>query len=147
MLTLEKIPGKGRGIISTEMIPQKTVIEKAPAVAFPSEQLEGLRKTEIWQYCFVRPTEYNTQKNCARGYLIFGLSSLANHSEHPNTKIEWHEDDSGFRAELVAIQDIQPGEEVTMYYTNINDYSEDALPLTRKEKASQYQTYTFDLEI
>lgn len=136
MLTIKQIPGKGRGLITTKIIPEKTIIENAPAIAFPHENLEMVRETAIWQYCFVQPTEYNTKKNCARGYLVFGLSSLTNHSEHPNTKIEWYEDDSGFWAELVALRDIQPGEEVTMYYTNINDYSDDALLLIRKEKLS-----------
>ncbi|MCI5117859.1 MAG: SET domain-containing protein-lysine N-methyltransferase [Candidatus Electrothrix sp. AW2] len=125
MVKVEQIPGKGRGIIAARVIPQNTVIENAPAVALPSEQLEGIRETAIWQYCFVRPTEYNTRKNCARGYLVFGLSSLTNHSDHPNAKVEWYEDSAGFRAELIALRDIQPGEEVTMYYTNINDYPED----------------------
>lgn len=121
MMEVQMIPGKGRGTIATEAIAQGTVIEIAAVGAFPAEQRETIDQTAIFEYYFVRPPEYG-QGKYVPGYVVFGMSSLSNHTEHPNARVEWVEDEVGLWAHLVAIKDIARGEEVTVFYTNIDEY-------------------------
>ena len=121
MLELKLMPGKGRGTVATQPIPQGTVMEIAPVGAFPAEQRATVDQTDIFEYYFVRPPEYNQGKHVS-GYIVFGLSSLSNHAEQPNARLEWVEDEVGLWAHFVALEDIAHGEEVTVFYTNIDEY-------------------------
>jgi len=124
MLKVKKFKGKGRGIVAIKSISKGTLIESAPASAFPAEERKVIDKTEIFKYYFVNPTEYKSMNNKEiKGYVVFGLSSLCNHAEHPNAKIEWRKDEVGLWADLIALQDILADEEVTVFYTNIDEYS------------------------
>lgn len=122
MIEVKLIPPKGRGVVATTLIKQGTLIEAAPVAAFPKEQWEAIRPTKIFKYCFVRPSEYKTEDN-VDGYLVFGTSTLCNHADAPNAYIEWVENDCGLWAHLIANVDIQPDEEICIFYTNINEYS------------------------
>lgn len=57
------------------------------------------------------------------GHIVFGFSSLCNHSENPNACIKWTKDEIGLWAHLIALKDIQPEEEILVFYTNIDEYS------------------------
>ena len=122
MLEIKLIPDKGRGAVATEFIQEGTLIEKAPVASFPPDQRKLIDETEIGPYYFVRPTEYDSQDSRVKGYIVFGLSSFCNHSEQPNANIEWSKDRVGLWAKLTALHDIQAGEEVTIFYTNIDEY-------------------------
>lgn len=124
MIEVKCFPNKGRGIIAKKLIQKGTLIEKAPVVSFPPEQREILNTTELFKYYFVIPSEYERSKNSKNvgGYIVFGLLSLCNHSESPNTYINWAEDEIGLWAHLIASKDIQPGEECLLFYTNIDEY-------------------------
>lgn len=121
MITVKLFTKKGRGIVATELIPKETLIEAAPVAPFPAEQIPLISKTEILKYYFVIPSEYEKREN-VRGYIVFGLSSLCNHSETPNAYIDWNKDDIGLWANLIALKDIQPEEEVFLFYTNVDQY-------------------------
>ncbi len=125
MLEIKMIADKGRGAVAKQFIQEGTLMEKAPVASFPPDQRELIHETEIGPYYFVRPTEYDSQDVHAKGYIVFGLSSFCNHSEEPNAKIEWCKDRVGLLARLTALQDIQVGEEVTIFYTNIDEYPVD----------------------
>ena len=61
------------------------------------------------------------------GYLVFGLASLCNHQEKPNAKVNWIENTIGLWSHLIennTLKDINKGEEVTLFYTNIDEYAE-----------------------
>ena len=122
MIDIKIFPKKGRGVVATEFIAKGTLIEKVPVVSFPAEQRLILDKTEVFKYYFVIPSEYDKTKEVG-GYLVFGLASFCNHSETPNTHINWVEDERGLWAELIASQDIEAGKECLLFYTNINEYS------------------------
>jgi hypothetical protein len=122
MLEIKLIAEKGRGAVATQSIQKGILIEKAPVASFPPDQREVIQDTEIGPYYFVRPTEYDSEDSKVKGYIVFGLSSFCNHSEQPNAKIEWCKDRIGLWAKLTALQDIQAGEEVTIFYTNIDEY-------------------------
>ncbi len=122
MIKVIKIPHKGRGIIATQDVHQGTQLEVAPVSILPKEQVPSINKTEIFKYYFVQPLEYE-KSNHTKAYLVFGLASLCNHADNPNAHIEWTEDDIGLWSHLLAKRDIEKGEEVTLFYTNIDEYA------------------------
>ncbi|MBZ8181479.1 SET domain-containing protein-lysine N-methyltransferase [Oscillatoria salina] len=121
MIIVKKVQGKGRGIFTTQFIPPGTLLEVAPVSIIPAEQQAALRGTELFKYSFVQPVEYSQSKQ-VKGYLVFGLASLCNHEENPNSRVNWIEDEVGMWSYLIAQREIQPGEEVTLFYTNIDEY-------------------------
>ena len=123
MIEVKKITGKGRGIIATESIAQGSLLEVAPVIPFPAEQRAIVDKTELFKYYFVQPMEY-VENEKAKGYIILGLASLCNHTEEPNSYVDWVEDKVGIWSHLIAKKDIKVGEEITMFYTNIDEYYE-----------------------
>ena len=123
MIEVKKMPNKGRGIIATQDIPKRTLIEVAPVGTFPLEAGANMKATEFFKYYFVRPSEYGKSKTL-KGYLVFGLASLCNHEENPNARVEWLEDEIGLWSHLIAQKDINKGEEVTLFYTNIDEYAD-----------------------
>ncbi|NEN90496.1 MAG: SET domain-containing protein [Okeania sp. SIO3H1] len=123
MIEVKKIQNKGRGIMATQDIPQGTLMEVAPVEIFPFEPEQTIDETGIFKYYFVSPLEYDKSKNVNR-YLVFGLASFCNHAEKPNSHVEWVENAVGLWAHLIAQKDIKEGEEVTLFYTNIDEYAD-----------------------
>lgn len=121
MIEVQKIPEKQRGIVATQPILPETLLEVAPATAIPSEHLSAIDDTEVFKYYFVRPTEY-AEEGTFGGYLVFGLASLCNHSDRPNARVRWSENEVGLWCHLIATSAIEPGEEVTLSYANIDRY-------------------------
>lgn len=77
MIEVKKIPNKGRGIVATQDIAEGTVIEIAPVVTFPLQQIKplpNLHETEIFKYYFVQPSEDDKSEN-QNGYLAFRRQS------------------------------------------------------------------------
>ncbi|MDY6784392.1 MAG: SET domain-containing protein-lysine N-methyltransferase [Cyanobacteriota bacterium] len=122
MIEVKLFPKKGRGTVATQPISKETLIEVAPVGSFPANQRPTLNETEVFEYYFVIPSEYENSKKVG-GHIVFGLSSLCNHSENPNAYINWVKDEIGLWAHLIALKDIQLGEEVFVFYTNIDEYS------------------------
>ena len=51
------------------------------------------------------------------GLIVLGLPSLCNYAEQANAHVEWRQDeDLGWVAELVALADIAPDDEITYRY-------------------------------
>lgn len=121
MIEVQLLPKKGRGVVATKLIPKGALIEKAPVASIPAEQQVSLEATEVFQYYFVRLSEYEKNKEVGC-HIVFGLSSLCNHSETPNTYVNWVEDEIGLWAYLIALEDIQLGEECLLFYTNVDQY-------------------------
>ena len=126
-LRVDWIQGKGRGVIAGRFFAAGMVIEKAPAVEFPAEERNIVDRTALFSHYFVDPGQYDVISHCdsraaVRGYIAFGLSSLCNHAERPGARVRWRRDRLGLWADLIALRDLQPGEEITVYYTNIDEY-------------------------
>ena len=122
MIKVENILNKGRGIIATAAISKGTLIECVPVASFQAKQWEYLNKTDLFKYCFADPECYSAEGD-TDGYIVFGLSSLCNHSPRPNARIHWIQRETGLWADLVALSNIQPGEEISIFYTNIDRYA------------------------
>lgn len=123
MIKVNKIPNKGRGVIATQDIAKGTLLEVAPVAVIPFEEEHNKNKMNIFKYYFVNPLEYR-QGKVDKLYLVFGLASLCNHSENPNARVDWSEDEIGSWSHLIAQKDIKESEEITLFYTNIEEYAD-----------------------
>lgn len=112
-----------RGMVATTMIAKGTVIEIAPVASFPPQQRNIIDQTKLDVYSFVIGSEYEHSKN-VHGHIVFGGSSLCSHSEMPNAYIKRVENEIGLWMHLIALKDIQQGDEATLFYSNIDEYSE-----------------------
>ncbi|WP_353932229.1 SET domain-containing protein-lysine N-methyltransferase [Okeanomitos corallinicola TIOX110] len=122
MIQVNIIPNKGRGIIATQDISKGTLLEIAAVSIIPSEIRKSVQpKIEVFKYLFVQPSEYKGSKE-SNAYLVFGLASLCNHNREPNSFIDWVENEIGIWSHLIAQKDIRKGEEITLFYTNIDEY-------------------------
>ncbi|WP_353571059.1 SET domain-containing protein-lysine N-methyltransferase [Candidatus Albibeggiatoa sp. nov. BB20] len=121
MIAVQLFPNKGRGVVATTTIPKDTVIERVPSASFPAEQRAMIDSTSVAKYYFVLPSEYEQHDNID-GYFVFGLSSLCNHKETPNAYIKWIKTETGLWAHLIALQDIKMDQEVSLFYTNVDEY-------------------------
>ncbi len=122
MLRIDDVQGKGRGAIATQSVKRGDLIEAAPVCTLPPEQRKVIAETALSEYYFVMPTEYHSSKDQASGHIVFGLSSFCNHSGKPNARVDWISGEHGLWAHLTALEDIQVGEEVTICYTNLDEY-------------------------
>lgn len=120
-IEIRKIRVKGRGVFANRPFKQGDVIESAPAASFEAKEREIADQTGIFEYYFVKAREYAESHNVA-WHIVFGLSSICNHSVNPNAYVEWEENDLGTWAHLIATKDIHIDEEITLYYTNIEEY-------------------------
>jgi hypothetical protein len=105
-------PGRGRGLFATAPIAPGEAVDRCCTIPLTSEQcdrLEGI--LPLGDYYFRHP------ENPDEGLLLLGLISLANHADQPNTRIAFTRDAAiGWIAELIALQPIDPGEEITHRY-------------------------------
>ena len=121
LLAIESIASKGRGVVTTKAIAANTVLEIAPVASFPSIERKLIDTTQIAKYYFVQPEAYQGNHE-VDGHFVFGFASLCNHDSTPNSKVEWVTNEIGLWSYLTSIKDIASGEEVTLYYTNIDEY-------------------------
>ncbi|MGX9120910.1 SET domain-containing protein-lysine N-methyltransferase [Mesorhizobium sp. BHbsci] len=118
---VRNVPQKGRGVFANIPFKIGDLIERAPTWRFNSSDEKLLERTGLFEYYFVRPIT-KPIRNQRSGYVVFGLVSIVNHSSNPNSQIVWIDEDTGAWASIVALKDIQVGEEITHRYANINYY-------------------------
>lgn len=122
MFKLERVTGKGRGLLASRAIPAGTQIERAPAVRLPAGDRQLIEQSALFPHTFADPAAYATQADYGL-LVVFGQLTFCNHAEEPNAAIRWEEDEIAIWANLEATRDINPGDEITLYYTNITEYS------------------------
>jgi hypothetical protein len=125
-LRVAKVSAKGRGVFAKTTIHAGQVIEEAPSWGFSATDEILINQTGAFEYYFVR-NDRDISNEELKGYLVFGLISIVNHSATPNARIRWTDRDSGAWASIIAIRDIAVGEEITHKYTNIDAYRESGL--------------------
>ena len=89
----------GRGVFTTAIIPDGSIIEICPVIIIPAHEVD---------YYFIWG-EDDDQAAIALGY-----GSLYNHSYKPNANFSLNLDDRTI--EIIAIKDIEAGEEITFNY-------------------------------
>jgi uncharacterized protein len=122
MFRLEKVAGKGRGLVASRTIPAGTLVERAPAVRLPAGDRALIEQSALFPHTFADPASYATQEDYGL-LVVFGQLTFCNHSESPNAAVRWEDDEIATWAMLEATRDIASGSEITLYYTNIDQYS------------------------
>ena len=103
---IKESPGKGLGVFCKEKILKDEVIETCPVYAM--DRRDDYLKDYRFLYPRIRGRVYG---------IAWGYGSLYNHSN--NFNCDWRDCEGGF--EFFAKRDIEPGEEVCIYYGG-NEY-------------------------
>lgn len=99
---------KGRGVYTALPIKSGEIIESAPILLIPAQQVPIIQKTVIYDYYFVWGPENK------EAVLALGFGSIYNHASDPNATFirDYGSDSIVFQ----AIKDIEPGTEITINY-------------------------------
>lgn len=110
MFRVDYTKSKGRGVFAARRFVKGELIERAPVVVVPTWQWYYLEKTFLLDYSFLWGDELA---------VAFGHFSLCNHSYSPNSVCVRRLDDR--IVELVALRDIEIGEEIVWNYNGDPD--------------------------
>jgi SET domain-containing protein len=116
-LRIGHAPPRGRGVFADERIAAGTLVERSPVLVIPPEHRIATDATVVFTYVFMweRGTvEEDLYKHEGRAAIALGYTSLLNHSYQPNCEFIRHID--ALMIDLVALRDIEPGEELTIDY-------------------------------
>lgn len=103
----------GRGVFTSEDIPQGSVVEICPVIVLPEKDRTLLDQTKLHDYYFI----WGEQENqCA---IILGFGSIYNHSFSPNA--EYSPDYPGESLSFYALKAIEAGSEITVNYNGTPD--------------------------
>jgi hypothetical protein len=119
------VENHGRGVFATRGISKGELIERAPVIVLTEKQWPTAAKTILSDYGF----DWGEQDEHAS--IALGYVSIYNHSYGPNAQLEQMLDE--LMMEVVAIEDIKAGEEITINY-NGEPTSQDALWFTERAK-------------
>jgi len=108
---------KGRGAFANKDIVKGTIIDIAPVVLIPNRDYKKIRKTVLYNYCYIweDPDHEPEFKNA----ITLSVSQFINHSYDPNVKYLY--DYRSKAIEFEAIHDISKGEEITVNYNGLVD--------------------------
>ncbi len=104
-LCVRYVQTKGRGVFAEKAFAQGDIVESAPVLALPEDPWQVLNKTSLRDHYLAWGAA------CA---IALGYGSLYNHSENPNARMIRHLQAADFT--VVALRDIEPGEEITITY-------------------------------
>ena len=110
-LELRPVGRKGRGVFAAAPIAAGELLESAPTAELDRRDTDTIVGTTFDNYYFAHPADPEG------GLLAFGLCSLINHADRPNTEpVGRHEEGLGWFLDLRALRDMAPGEELTRRY-------------------------------
>jgi SET domain-containing protein len=104
---------EGLGVFARHEIKKDEVIEEAPLILIPEDQLSDLTKTRLLEYYFAWGHKFS------EAAIGLGFASLYNHSFEPNAKYVKDVEKSVLR--FVAIKDISQDEEIVVNYNGHPD--------------------------
>ena len=105
LLSIAPIKGKGRCLFTRESITKGESIDTNPVILFPHWQTLGL-KEPLQSYPFAWDKDFDC--------IPLGSVTIANHSADPNAFTQ--RDYGNLLLRLVALRDIEAGEEITYDY-------------------------------
>ena len=107
-LFIDKTPGMGLGVFTSEDIDEGVIVEFSPVIVFTKEERSLLDKTLLHDYIF----EWGAKKDqCCIG---LGYISIYNHSYQSNC--EYKMDYEKNTISIVAVRKIKKGEELFINY-------------------------------
>ena len=104
-IAFAQTPDKGLGVYAKESIRDGEAIEIAPLIVVDSDVMSV---DNLNDYVFT----LNKEKD--QYAIALGYGSIYNHSDDPNA--DWHLDPEKEQLRIVAIKDIQEGQEITVSY-------------------------------
>jgi SET domain-containing protein len=113
----------GRGMFAGRNFLKGELIERAPVVVINQKQWPAAEKTILSDYAF----DWGEKDEHAA--IAFGYISIYNHSYSPNAQLEQMLDE--LMMEIIAIKDIQEGEQITINY-NGDPANQDPLWFTQR---------------
>lgn len=120
-LSLEKHPDKGTCVVARQDIPHSTLL--ASILAYPiTDDLIVMQGLDAHRFVFFQTSLDGKLKNKRIGYLLFDFISWCSHSNHPNIRLEWEQFGEDTIVNVVTDRVIFAGEEITMKYSNLEDY-------------------------
>ena len=119
------VEGRGRGMFASRKLLKGELIERAPIVAIDEKKWPNAAKTILSDYAF------DWGENDEHAAIALGYVSIYNHSYSPNAQLEQMLDE--WMMEVIAIKEIEPGEEITINY-NGDPENQDELWFTQRAK-------------
>ncbi len=102
-------PLGGRGVFTSEDIPEGSLIEISPVIVLPARDIPHIHATKLHDYYFIWGKK---DRKCA---IVLGYGSIYNHSYEPNA--EYVPDYENKTLDFFALRDIKAGEEITVNYS------------------------------
>src|SRR4051812_36887154 len=100
--------GRGRGVFARRRFAAGELIERAPVIVIPAQQIEFLDQTALYDYYFAwDPTPDDVA-------IALGYGSLYNHSYEPNAVTR--KDFAERHIDFLACRPIEAEEEITINY-------------------------------
>jgi uncharacterized protein len=107
-ISVQYSPIEGRGLFATRNLRRGTVVEVAPVLIVPSEQVDTVDETVLRWYVFDWDGEAHA--------VVLGKASMCNHSDEPNAELFLDDAEQGPVAELTVIRPVRAGEELLLDY-------------------------------
>ena len=105
---VEYSPIEGRGLFATKHLRTGAVVEVAPVLLIPPEQVDLVDETVLRWYVFDWDGESHG--------VVLGKASMCNHDAEPNVELVLDDGDQGPVAELTVIRPVRRGEELLLDY-------------------------------
>lgn len=108
---------KGRGVFAKKDINKGTVIDIAYVVPIPNKDYKKIRKTILYNYCYIWEDPKHTPE--FTNAITLSISQFINHSYDPN--VIYLYDYKNQAIEFSALKDIAKGEELLVNYNGLVD--------------------------
>lgn len=110
-------PIHGRGVFATKFISKGEIIERCPMVQMANRSKYQL-DAQVWNYMYAQPPCdcYDCKNHGFLFFMVGGYGMMYNHQESPNAL--WKFNYTQLLADVVAVKDINAGEEVFIHYGN-----------------------------
>ena len=116
-LRIKVMGRRGRGVVAAARIRKGGLIERSPVLIIPAADRAAADATVVFTYVFMwehNTVEEDLYQHQGRAAIALGYTSLLNHSYTPNCEFVRHIDE--LVIDLVALRDIEAGEELTIDY-------------------------------
>jgi uncharacterized protein len=108
---------RGRGVVADACLKQGQLVERSPVLVIPHVDRAATDDTIVFTYVFMwehDTVEEDLYRHEGRAAIALGFTSLLNHAYTPNCEFIRHIDE--LVIDLVALRDIEAGEELTIDY-------------------------------
>lgn len=118
-----KSPGRGVGVFAIRDIPKDITILRDLDRTIPGKDARYLSESEIRNHLFVDRSKNKNDADHPDFHLVFGASSILNHSDNPNCDIRWCIFNEFPVVETYALKEISSGSELFIRYQDMDAYS------------------------